>query len=255
MLRKSKFDPEYIKRSAKDILFPPRCAICDELVEPGAGHICRKCKGRLNYVSGTVCLRCGRSIISEEEQYCPECQKRERTFDGGFPVFNYVPPVSDSIVRMKYHDRQEYSEFYAEEIVKRFGERFRLLGIDVILPVPIHRDKYKTRGYNQAGLIARGISEMTRITFSERILIRNLNTEPQKELGEVERERNLRSAFEVDEAELGKMNSKLGKNIKTVLLVDDIYTTGATIEACTRVLRSAGIKKVYYTSASIGKSL
>lgn len=257
MLRKAKFkiDREYVKQNAMDLLFPPRCAICDEVLEVGTGHICRKCKPKLSYVSEPVCLRCGSTIISEEEQYCDLCLKRKRTFDGGFPVFNYVPPVSDSIVRMKYHDRQEYSAFYAEEIVKKFGERILSLRTDIILPVPIHKEKYKTRGYNQAGLIAREVSSRLGVPYSEKILVRNMNTEPQKELGEIERERNLRLAFEVNEEELRKKSISLGRELRTVLLVDDIYTTGATIEACTQVLGSAGIEKVYYTSASISESV
>ncbi len=227
-----------------DIFFPPRCAICDRVISIGSGHICDECLRKLKYVEEPVCYRCGKEISSPEEEYCLDCQKRERTYMRGFPVFNYVSPVSESLMAFKYMGRQEYAVFYANEINQRFGRTFKELGIDVLVPVPLHSDKMMSRGYNQAELIARELSKLTGISIRNDLIRRTAFTPPQKELTDDERDRNMRRAFA---ARCGFAQNA------SALLVDDIYTTGATIEACTRILRELGIKKVYYTSVAIGK--
>ena len=247
----------------KDILFPPRCAVCDKVVPVSQGYVCENCRGKLEFLKQPVCYKCGKEIESDEEEYCRDCLKEQRSYIKGFPVFNYVPPVSDSIAMFKYSDRQEYALFYGEEIVKRHGDAFRKLGIDIIVPVPIHKKKYLKRGYNQAQLIAEVVGSRMGITVIDDLLIRSEETRPQKELGPDERAANLQKAFVQSDncSSLYQiLESKHRKDgVLSVLLVDDIYTTGATIEACTRALRrlDTGEKKiivdVYYTSVAIGK--
>ena len=251
------------KDIVKDILFPPRCALCDKVVPSSKGYICEGCRGKISYIKEPACYRCGKEIESDEEEYCRDCLKDQRSYIKGFPVFNYVPPVSDSISMFKYSDRQEYALFYGEEIVKRHGDAFRKLGIDIIVPVPIHKKKYLKRGYNQAQLIAEAVGSRMNIPVIADLLLRNEETKPQKELGPDERAANLQKAFVLNDSCSSQemiLKSIHGKDgLLSVLLVDDIYTTGATIEACTRAIRrlDTGEKKiivdVYYTSVAIGK--
>ena len=254
-----------------DIIFPRRCAVCDDVLGPGSKGICASCRPRLSYVSEPRCMRCGKEIENSDEEYCGDCTKTKRSFEGGFPLFNYIPPLSDAITRLKYHGRQEYAGIYGREIAKAYGAHFKMLGVECLVPVPLHKDRLKKRGYNQAALIAKGISAETGIPVNERLLVRNKKTAPQKELSDVDREKNLAMAFSVEKTYSdSSLNSGVvsgrrsdskteeqGKNEKAyvpaiVLLVDDIYTTGATIEGCTKVLLAAGVKKVYYTSVAIG---
>jgi predicted amidophosphoribosyltransferase len=254
-----------------DIIFPRRCAVCDDVLGPGSKGICASCRPRLSYVSEPRCMRCGKEIENSDEEYCGDCTKTKRSFEGGFPLFNYIPPLSDAITRLKYHGRQEYAGIYGREIAKAYGAHFKMLGVECLVPVPLHKDRLKKRGYNQAALIAKGISAETGIPVNERLLVRDKKTAPQKELSDVDREKNLAMAFSVGKTYSdSSLNSGVvsgrrsdsktevqGKNEKAyvpaiVLLVDDIYTTGATIEGCTKVLLAAGVKKVYYTSVAIG---
>lgn len=228
-----------------DAIFPPRCAVCDEVLPVGRKGICDFCRGRLSYITEPRCLKCGKEIDSENDEYCFDCSQNIRSYDLGFPVFNYIPPISDALVRFKYHGREEYASFYGREIAGRFKDEFRNLCIEAIVPVPLSKERYRNRGYNQAELLAGVISERTGIVKLN-LLARVKNTAPQKELDDVQREKNLLQAFAIDKAYSGGIP-------KSILLGDDIYTTGATIEGCTKILKNAGVQRVYYTSVAIGK--
>ena len=143
--------------------------------------------------------------------------------------------------------------FFAEEIYRRYKLDFMDLGINLIVPVPIHKNKYITRGYNQAELIAVELGRLMNIPVDSGLIIRALDTKPQKKLDNLMRENNLKKAFKPGKLSVyGKEISFYDMDDLKILLVDDIYTTGATIEACTRVCRSMGIDKVYFTSVAIG---
>ena len=189
-------------------------------------------------------MKCGREIESDEEEYCRDCLLKKKTYLRGFPLFKYVPPITDSIAAFKYGDRQEYAEFYGEEIVRRFGKQFEELDIECIVPVPLNKRKLKKRGYNQAGLVAKVIGRLLDIPVDEDMIIRTSYTLPQKELDDIERARNLKNAF-APNTDSGAMGETVPES---VLLVDDIYTTGATIETCTGICHKIGVKRVYYTS-------
>lgn len=242
----------------KDILinlvYPPRCAVCDGvLFYPKARNcstdgVCANCYGKLRYIREPICMKCGKEINDDEAEYCYDCENNQRSYIRGFPVFNYVPPVSEAVIAIKYHNRQEYAAFYGNEIVKVHGATFKRLGIEALVPVPVHENRLRKRGYNQAELIAEVISKGTGIRLDLNLIKRVSDTKPQKELDDVEREKNLHLAFaRGDGVDTNRTVPE------SVLIVDDIYTTGATVEACTKVLLAMGVKRVYYTSICIGK--
>ena len=141
--------------------------------------------------------------------------------------------------------RPEYADFYAEELVKRYGERLRRWRPQAVFPVPAHKSRERSRGYNQAEVLAERIGERLRLPVWEGVLIRKKKTTAQKELNAEARQRNLEQAMEVTGALRG---------LRRILLVDDIFTTGSTPEACARVLKQAGAEKVYLVSVCIGKN-
>ncbi len=189
-------------------------------------------------------MKCGKELDEEESEYCQDCREHTRTFTKGFPAMHYKEPISDSVWDFKYNNMRKYGGFLAREILKSKGKEIRMVNPDVLIPVPVHKSKLVKRGYNQAELLARELGELLDIPVDEKLLKRTINTLPQKELDNQEREKNLKKAF-VCENKIVKYNK--------VMLVDDIYTTGATIEACASALKNVGVEQIYYTSICIGR--
>ena len=232
------------KNSIIDLVFPRRCPFCGEVRAYGDKWECDKCSNELPWIEKPVCLKCGKTISSPELQYCGDCERIPKSFERCYPVFSYEGTVRDSIYEFKYKNQREYAAFYCECILKRYGSELRGLLIDGIVPVPVHSHKKRVRGYNQAELIARELGKRLGISVYGNYIVRSTDTNPQKELDDRERMKNLKNAFKIGENSV-KLN--------TVLLVDDIYTSGATMEACTSTLLHGGVNSVYCVSVAIGR--
>lgn len=228
-------------------LYPQRCPVCGDAVfreaDEEAARICSGCEHIFQRICPPVCCRCGRPVEPDEE-LCTDCQGKRRSYLRGYPVWIYNQAMRESIAAFKYHGRREYAVYYAQEFVKLYAETLGRLHIQGLIPVPLYPGKYKSRGYNQAELFAEQIGKYLEIPVYSDYLVRIRNTVPQKELNDRQRYANLQKAFAVKEQTDTRFHS--------VMLVDDIYTTGSTIEACTRMLLRAGVKKVYFASVSIG---
>ena len=233
---------EYFRRTAADLLFPRRCPVCGGVAMPKGRLICPACLKQLSFVSSPACMKCGKEIGSRDQEYCTDCIRRKKSFTRGFALLNYDSRAAVSMAAVKYHNKREYLDFYARAAALRFEKQFRQAGIQVIVPVPVHASRLKTRGFNQAAVLAEKLSAELGIPWEE-LLIRVKKTDPQKSLGSAERLKNLRGAFEAEQ-EAGKW--------ERVLLVDDIYTTGSTAEICSRALLKTGVKQVFVFAVCIG---
>lgn len=156
--------------------------------------------------------------------------------------------MRQSIAGFKYGGRREYGTFYAAELAAHYGAFIKRLGPDVLIPVPVHRSRKRMRGYNQAEVLAYELEKLLHIPVLSEVLIRTRKTVPQKELDDKERLFNLSKAFAVDD----KYKSRL-LPVNKAIIIDDIYTTGSTIEACSRILKKEGVNKVYFLVLCIGK--
>jgi len=228
------------------LFFPKTCPICEEILERNQ-EICEKCERSLCYVREPKCKKCGKPFEpkesgSEIREYCADCIKRTHTYEFGMAVFQYSSGLRESIYRFKYHNQRTYAGFYGKAMA-RYAKQIRELGIQVLIPVPISRKRKTARGYNQAELMAQALGKELNLPVDSYSLVREKNTLPQKELNEQERRNNLKNAFKIAENVI---------KYKKVLLVDDIYTTGSTIDACSAVLKQAGVEKVYFISLCIG---
>jgi ComF family protein len=236
-------------QSILDIIYPIRCPICGEIVIPKGRRICTCCKEKLPYIDEPRCMKCSKPMELEEKEYCSDCERKQYHFDKGFAVWVYSDDLRHSIAEFKYHNKKEYGRFYFGEMIRIYGHSIQKLSPDVVVPVPLHRSKYLERGYNQADILAKGIGKALGLPVLSQLLVRNKKTLPQKNLSDKERLRNLQEAFVINE----KLFCYLRGKINSVLLVDDIYTTGSTIETCTNVLKSNGIDQVYFLVSCIGK--
>lgn len=237
---------ETAKETLLSLLFPRRCPVCHGIVTPKGGLICDDCRGKISRVKEPCCKRCGKPVLTWEEEYCYDCSRKPRSFTGGVSLIDYDDVGKSSMIAFKYKGRQEYGAFYAEELWRTYGDRIRSFRPDVIVPVPIHRSRRAERGYNQAEVLGRELSKRSGIPMVTDLLVRSRKTVAQKKLNAGERQRNLEEALSVKGSTSG---------IRRVLLVDDIYTTGSTLEACTRVLLRSGVEEVFVATVCIGKNM
>lgn len=162
-------------------------------------------------------------------------------------LLNYNEATKASMAAIKYKNRREYLDFYANALDFRFRKTILRLHADALIPVPIHPSRRRKRGFNQAEELAGRLSARWNIPVNKNLLIRKKKTTPQRDLGPAERLKNLREAFAVDTE-----YAKTAGIPETVILIDDIYTTGSTVEACTRALTLAGVRRVYVVVICIG---
>lgn len=203
-----------------------------------------KCRDKLKYVSEPVCMRCGKPIECAEEEYCRDCKKRRHYFDSGKAVWIYEQHMRQSIAWYKYKHCKEFSDFYAEQMTRCFGVWLKSLNLDAVMPIPLNKRKLRIRGYNQAEPIAGYLAEYIGCRLDVKTLVRRRWTAPQKDLSPAERFNNLKMAFSVDK--------KMAGQYRRVLLVDDIYTTGSTMDACAHQLKAAGTEEVFFITICIG---
>ncbi|MCI8550889.1 MAG: ComF family protein [Lachnospiraceae bacterium] len=230
-----------------DFIYPRRCPVCNEVLPFGPFCICDGCRKKLSFVSQPVCMGCGKEMKKSgfdsfgAEEYCPDCMRHEKCFSGGIALLNYDETAKKLMAGLKYKNRREYAGFLAEEMVRRHGKKILRLRADGLVPVPIHRKRRRERGYNQAELLAKELSWRLSLPVKQ-LLSRMEDTQAQKKLGYEARQKN----------EAGAFTARDCNGMGNLLLVDDIYTTGATAQACTKALLEAGAGKVWLLNMAIG---
>ena len=196
--------------------------------------ICSACKHALPLNSGKVCLRCG-TPMHTLAKYCYHCKELPFAFKSARSPFVYDGVVRDAIRQLKYQN----AKYVALPLAQQMANCYLAEGFDcdLVISVPLHSKREKERGYNQAQLLAAPLAQALGLPLVSDVLIRRHETPSQTLLNRKERERNLKSAFKAN-----KKSKVLGK---TVLLVDDVFTTGATMDSCSEVLVKAGAKQVF----------
>lgn len=214
--------------SLLDLVFPHRCTFCDSIsTEP----ICRKCTDSVNFISPPLCNICGVPFKSDaiKSHTCGECLKDERHFRWARGVLLYNDATAKAIHRFKYGHDTTYSRSLGALMADYPAD-----GFDLIIPVPLHIKRLRERGFNQSLLLSMCVGKRRKITVDPFILKRTRWTEPQVNLSGKERKVNVKGAFEVHGDVSGKR----------ILIVDDVYTTGATANECSRVMKKSGAADV-----------
>ena len=221
-------------------MYPQKCPFCGKIEKQ---RICKECRKKILPVEEPRCKKCGKPIREAEKEYCYDCTMIRHVFEEGRSIWIHKEPVSRAVYALKYQNRRIYAKAFGEEMADQYGYYFREKKVELIVPVPLHRKKMRIRGYNQAALVAEVLGEITGISVDEDILVRVKNTKPLKQLNDKERRRSIRGAFSVRKSVWAK----------TIVLIDDIYTTGSTLDEAARVLLKAGAEKVYFLTISIGQ--
>lgn len=226
------------------LLYPDICPFCGRILKKTElGKVCRKCELKLPYIYEPRCKKCGKPVGKENQEYCWDCEHRCHYFDAGLAVWEHRPMVAQAIYQFKYHNKRIYSRFFAREMVKSYESVIHKWNIDLIVPIPISKKRKRQRGYNQAELLALEIGDLLGISVDSHSLIRSKDTIAQKKLDVWERRLNLFKAFIWKGENISRSN---------ILVIDDIYTTGNTIDAAARTLKASGASRVYFLTISIG---
>ncbi len=229
-----------------DLIFPVKCPVCGRAL--GERQICGACRERMPLVTEPCCRHCGKPVLSPRTEYCRDCSARESFLDEGTALWIYTEKMKRVMADFKYGGCEADAGVYADELLRHRIDRFRRWRPDYLVPVPLHRKRRWFRGYNQAEAVAEHVGRAMGIPVAGDCLIRARQTRPQKELDDVQRRENVRNAIFPGS---GEMRDALRGS--RVMLIDDIYTTGATLEACGKVLRDMGVCKVYFACLCIGQ--
>jgi len=215
------------------LLFPQSCPLCNNIsTTHKIAPICPECWNNISPYKGGLCKRCGRPILSERARICGDCMKKEPPFTQAGSYGRYEGALEEAIKQLKYHGIKRLASPLSDLLL-----RMPLPDVDLIIPVPLHKNRLKERGFNQSALIARAVAKRLHRPLLVNTLIRTRYTIPQVSLTASERERNIRGAFVVED------NRRI--HGKDIMLVDDVFTTGATVRECSKVLRRAGARNIY----------
>lgn len=235
-----------------DWLFPPKCPICGGVLQKKERRICHKCRKSMPRIVEPCCTRCGKPLTSDVREYCFDCAKKRQDpaadpICQGTALWEYTDAMKKAMAGFKYEGCQEDGIAFGEEFVRFRGGKIREWGPDFVIPVPLHRRKKWFRGFNQSACVAERIGELVGVPVLPEALERVRNTTPQKGLDDKERRHNMKGAFRLRRDWQEQLQGK------RILLVDDIYTTGATLEACAGQLLKHGAGDIFSACLCIGR--
>lgn len=227
-----------LAQACLDALLPPLCLSCGGRVGTN-GALCPECWKSIAFISSPLCQTCGKpfNIPLVNDSVCPECEETPHAFASARAAFIYDAASRNIVLGFKHGDRTHAAQALACWMV-RAGECC-LKEADVIAPVPLHRWRLFKRRYNQSALLANCIARTTKKQACMQALSRTRATQSQGHLNHKERRNNVAGAFMVPERQKPKIRNA------TIVLIDDVMTTGATLDECAKTLLAAGAKKVH----------
>lgn len=223
------------RQTLLDLLFPPRCIVCRRA---DAAWFCPTCRSKIDLIVPPLCARCGRPL---HQPVCPYCRKRPLEIDGIRAVGFFEGNLRKSIHAFKYEHRPELAPILGDLMSDYLAAH--PLPADAITVVPLHSAREQSRGYNQSLLLARTLGARHHLPIWENALTRVRATRSQVELDAAARQVNVHDAFCADGRVAGAR----------VLLIDDVCTTGATMDACTAALKQRGAKSVWGLALARGR--
>ena len=222
-----------------DVIFPSRCVTCGVVLGPDKTlHFCHVCFSRITFIRSPICSRCGIPFNGPDggDHLCGDCLTSETYFSVARAVGRYETTILDAIHRFKYGGKIAVGEILGRLMADFAYPAFDIKEYSLIIPAPLHPKRLRERGFNQSLILALAVSKRFSLALDFTTLRRRIHTKPQVSLGKKERKVNVRGAFEVSEEK--KIRGK------SIILVDDVYTTGSTVNECARVLTKSKAAKV-----------
>ncbi len=227
----------------KNLFFPPKCIFCRKVmpIKQKPPNLCDKCRVKLPFLPIRTCPRCGKAMDAVyEKPFCPYCAGHFPGIRGIVSPFLYKEELREAILCFKFRNRPYYAQSFAPFLLERLN-KYNLTNFDALIPVPVSKQRLKERGYDQCAQLAKALSVLSGIPVVH-MLRKTMHTPRQSTLNKAERQNNPKKAFEAIPTD---------NPPKTALLLDDIYTTGATTLACAAKLRKEGVKNIYICTVAM----
>ena len=231
--------PNIILKGLLDLIYPPLCQACGKKLEVfNRLFLCEVCYNNIRWINPPFCKRCGKSIGYDEDirSVCESCKTKTYYFDSCYSVCVYEGTIRECIHKFKYNAKLALGALFTDLMTDFAEKHIDIQGFDCIIPVPLHRVKHRERTFNQAALLAASLSKKFKLPLLGNTLTRIRLDKPQIMLPKNRRLKDIKDAFKI-------RKSHLLKN-KAVLLIDDVFTTGATVNECSRILKEAKVKKI-----------
>lgn len=219
-------------KALKQLFFPHHCFLCNEVIDPHR-RLCAECTKHAPYILPPVCERCGRHV----DDCC--CGKHRHAFERCISPFYHEGSAKTGIYTLKSEGYHVTVDGFAEEMAEVIRREYGGIPFDLVTAVPLHGRERRERGFNQAQMLGQALAKRLRVPYAS-VLTKVTPTAPQKELKAVQRSGNLLGVFDV----CGDVNGR------TILLVDDVITTGSTLNECAKMLKIFGAEEVYAVTAA-----
>lgn len=224
-----------IRESALDALFPRRCPLCGSLLMPNE-RICGKCADNVVYINPPVCRTCGRPLFD-----CT-CREEEHCFERCVAPFAYTKAIRSGIHRLKFGNSPSSAQFFGLFMAAAVRREYAAEHIDIVTSVPMYHTDFQRRGYNQAALLASSVGKKLGLPVDNKVITKPVHNNVQHSLTKADRRSNVAGVFDVPRAYLVRG--------LTVLLCDDVMTTGSTLDECASLLYNAGTRRVLCVTAA-----
>ena len=235
--RTAEADLLFMLRALAHRLLPRRCVVCEMSRAAGKVSICEQCEADFFFTSGDRCERCAISVPkagADARQTCGRCLADPPHYDATTTLADYVSPVDGMVTALKFKARLDLARFFGQMLGQRLASQGDMRHATVI-PVPLAFERVRQRGFNQSQQIAHAVAAATRSKLVVNQVLRVRHTVPQQWLALKERQRNVRGAFAVEGDLAGQ----------SIFLVDDVMTSGSTVDEIARVLKRAGAARVH----------
>lgn len=222
-----------------NLLYPPRCAFCGERLSPKSAHfVCTECANNLPYTRKYFrCKRCGKPLAESSIGICRHCSAEKSYISRKTSAFVYTDMAKDGIVTFKKEQNVSKASTFATYIAEMVKYDFKGIEFDYIVSVPPRIKKFNESNYDQASELARAVSLKLSVPYLKGIMKQTVKIQKQSSMSYAGRLENVKGKFAVTKPSYIKD--------KTILVIDDVCTSGATLNECGRVLKSSGAYRVY----------
>ena len=230
----------YMFNNIINLLYPASCQVCGKKSKSPNQYLCKECVQKIKKRQPPFCIKCGHKLktASYKEDLCPDCKKKTPYFDQAASIFYYDGVFKKLVHDFKYKKNTSLVTEFAEFIISFMDKHNIAKETDLVLSIPMHPLRLLKREINPSNILARNVAKKLNLPYSENLLKKTKNTLPQSQLNRSERIENIKNSFSL------KKSAEPYLKHKNILFVDDLFTTGSTVNECSRILKEKSVKRI-----------